>query len=199
MPDMKEMMKSAHPRLQAVASAMAMKRKSKQMAMAKGGMILPSEERDKGEQEIPDFMSPPGGKEASMAKMDEQPHDSYQRDLVSMQKQGNQQIAEAENPNEQMEDARFAAAVRKMSMSRPPEGMMGYEGYSMGGLVSPMHTPEMGDKPSENMMDGDEDMSRMPMKPSDHQEGQAVMPSGPGLSEEARKALAKKKQMRMYR
>lgn len=193
--NIKDMLRAGSPKNQAIAASLMSARKYKKMA--KGGMVGSEEEFDDNS----DPMVPHEGHEhermmpdeTSMAMMDEKGPEDYTRSIYDEDEEADYHPDEVANPNEQMESAMLAKAIREKAMGRP-------ENYAMGGLVQPPKDPDMGNKPSEDMGDETEEpMGSMPMKPS--AVGYSPMdkqPSGMGLSEQAMEALKRKKMGRRY-
>lgn len=247
--NIKEMMKAGHPKMQAIAAAMSMKRKSKKMAdggevtdqpssstylgvdtstpqakavqgslnnafgnpqpkayggkirkMADGGMVGSDEEFDDNDNP----MTPHKGHGAprtasdmeSMEEMDDVGPENYMRSLNEIRYDGEYYPNEVANPNEQEEASMFAKALRRKAMSSD----MSPENYAMGGLVQPEHSVPMGNKPDENMTEDEDEDMEAGHRPSDMglEHRQPVDPSGPGLSQGAMEAIARKKKMRRY-
>lgn len=219
--NIKEMMKSGHPKMQAIAASLAKARKYKKMAdggmvlgeepeyeddsdpyvpMAKGGMVGSSEEFDDNEDPMVAHKGHNAPREApaqtSMAQMDKRDPEDYDRSLNEIRMDGEYYPNEVANPNEQEESSKFASALRKKAqMEMGPES----ENYAMGGLVQPEHDPDMGNKPSENMDDSTEEpLNDMPGRGQKMEHRMMGDPSGPGISLEAKEALERKKKGRRF-
>lgn len=158
----------------------------KNLGFSDGGQVV----SDGGMGDIPREEYGKGGDDEPLWKMDEKGPEDYQRNIVQMSKEANYYPEEVANPNEQDEEAGFAAALRRQSMQMPSP-----ENYAMGGLVQdgPEGDEPVGNKPSEDMEDDVED-------PGMQRVGKPYMkePSGMGLSMEAMEALKMKKKMRRY-
>lgn len=160
-----------------------------------GGQVVD----DGGMENIPAWMKPKGGENASMEKMDEKGPEDNQRDIIMEDAEANYYPSEVANPNEMNEAQLFASALRKKAMMKAspenPEGEMDEDdGYAMGGLVEDEDNMAVSNKPSEDMEDSVED------REVNSSVGKPFMkePSTLGLSEEAKKALMMKKKMRRY-
>lgn len=106
------------------------------------------------------------------------------RGMFALMKQGDQ--PPVSNPEIQSEEQVLAQRLHKKGEEMEP--------YAMGGYVEPMS----GDETPEVFHNGTEEpMSSEPEKPSDHWPSEKE-PSGPGLSEEAKKALELKKKKRRF-
>ena len=226
--NIKELVESGRPQRQAIAIALANKRKYKKMA--EGGMVdmehtFPEHPgRDKIEKMkehgyahggpmhyahggmaeyegmVEEAENEPGGDDFPMSKMDRHGPEDELRSLGELDREAEYYPFEVANPNEQMEDRLFAQALkRRAGMVLSPES------FAEGGLVQDgpaEHARIHGNNPEELgwIDDGTgEPMSSMPKKPDGPEyEPTEQDPSGPGLSEEALEAIKRKKKARMY-
>lgn len=168
--NVREMMRAGHPKMKAVAAAMASARKYKKMS--DGGLV--GDDLDEG----------------SSSDFDENASTTLgERNILGMTHPN-----DVENP--EMQDAQRSLAKALFQKSEEEE----MQGYAMGGLVQPDHSDELlGAKPSEDMMDSTEEpLSSMPKKPDGLEHRIMGNPSGAGLSEEAKRAIQEKKMKRRY-
>lgn len=168
--NVREMMRAGHPKMQAVAAAMASSRKYKKMS--DGGLV--GDDMDEG----------------AGSDFDENASTTLgERNILGMTHPNS-----VESP--EMQDAQKHLAKALFQKSEEEE----MQGYAMGGLVQPEYSDEpLGAKPSENMESSSEEpMSSMPVKPDGLEHRIMGNPSGPGLSEEAKRALQEKKMKRRF-
>jgi len=194
--NIRELRMSGHPQKQAIAAALAMKRKSAKKGYAEGGMV---DEYDDNDDPMMSAGHPGMPAMVSHAEEERQSGGEPGLSIVAYSMKGESHPDEVANPTEMDEDRMFAAALRKkasMAMSTEnPEGA-----YAMGGLVQPEHGEALGNKPSEDMRDD----SREDMHPEPHAGGpgeHAVydsVPMGAGLSEQAKQAILARKKARRY-
>lgn len=200
--NIKEMMRAGHPQKQAIAASLANARKYKKMSQggmmgyADGGEVQSLEQggMEDMEPELKD-MEFHGGKNESMPEMEET--GDYNRGLNEINEEGRDHPDQVANPAEMEEAQSFARALRHQAM-----GMKSPENYAMGGLVQagPEEDQRLhGNQPELGWVDdGEEDKDMLPQKPAAAGGPMVKEPMGPGLSEEAKKALMMKKKMRMY-
>lgn len=185
--NIKELVKAGHPQKQAIAIAIASKRKFKKMAS--GGLADDEyassdfdatgtpQPVDSGDEDAMLVHKPSGGSKLDY-RADEPMKDDEQRSLNEIREDGEYYPSEVENPMEQQEAKGFAAALRRQAMSAlsPENYAMGGEAmlykenkklakvpeadrFAMGGLVDDPGEihDELGSKPEENMTDGIEE------------------------------------------
>ena len=194
--NIKELMKSGRKQKQAIAIALAEKRKSKKMA--DGGLVTPppppppSDAVDKFVNSFKKATHYAHGGEVEYESDFEEP-----RDLNELRMDAGQNPAEVANPEELMEEKGFADALRRMAMKAPSP-----ENYAMGGLVEagPEEDERLHGNQPEGMVDDgtEEPMSDEPKKPDGLEHRIMGDPSGPGLSREAMEAIKRKRMGRRY-
>lgn len=185
--NIKEMMNSGHPKMQAIAAALSMKRKSKKMAeggeveadkkktlgqiikypagasLAEGGMVGSPEEYDDEDKPSVSYRGHDAMREMpdeeSMEEMDRKGPEDNTTSLNENRMNSYSRVMEneVENPEEIEEANLFARALKQKSAMKMNVENPGGEGYAMGGLVQPDHDPDMGNKPSEDMNDETEE------------------------------------------
>lgn len=219
--NIKEMVRSGYKPKQAIAASLANARKYRKMAS--GGEVQSYEHG--GMEDMEPFIKADhgkGGKNESMAEMDSKGPEDYMRGLNEIREDGEYYPDEVANPNEMQEAQGYAMALKRQVMSKP-----GPENYAYGGSVDGLDMEQMQakrfamgglvqDGPEENYRlngtrpeEGDskgfgmdstrrEDASSMPLRPDGLEHPKMNDPSGMGLSEEAKKAIAMKKKARKY-
>ena len=137
--NIKELVKAGHPQKQAIAIALASKRKFKKMAS--GGLADDEyagsdfdssgtpQPVDSGDEDAMLVHKPAGGSKLDY-RGDEPMHDDEQRSLNEIREDGEYYPSEVENPMEQEEAKGFAAALRREAMSS-----LSPENYAYGGNV----------------------------------------------------------------
>lgn len=127
--NVKELMKSGRPQKQAVAIALASKRKYKKMA--EGGLVdLGSPHPvDAGDEDSMMVSKPSAGAELNYRE-DEPSGDDELRSLNEIREDGEYYPSEVANPEEMSEASEFAHALRRQA-----ESMMSPENYAMGGEI----------------------------------------------------------------
>lgn len=182
--NIREMMKSGRSRNESIAASLSSARKYKKMA--DGGMV---EDDDQDEPEVPMY--------AEGGMVDTDPED-YNRSMTELQLEARSYPNEVANPETHEQDAEFAKALRRKAQME-----MGAEGsnFADGGLVEPEHLSDMGNKPMEEDMEADtaEPLSTMPGRGQGTEDKMDRMPSGPELSEDAKKALMERKMRRRFK
>jgi hypothetical protein len=182
--NIREMMKSGRPRNQAIAASLSSARKYKKMA--DGGMVEGYEEDDNDMPEVPMYAD--GGMVAGSMK--EKDPEDYNRSITELQMEARSYPNEVANPETHARDSAFAEALRKKAQME-----MGAEGanFAMGGEVESM--------PDEDDIHGAtaDSYSTMPGKEQGVEDKMERMPSGPGLSEEAKQAIMERKARRRYK
>lgn len=210
--NIKELVKSGRPAKQAVAMALASKRKFKKMA--EGGLVDDEyvgsdfneagtpKPMDSGDEDKYMTMKPSGG--ASLKYQEEEGRD---RDLAEINEDGDYNPSAVANPMEQMKALRSFAMGGEVNPKLAKVSMK--DRFAMGGLVDDpgeMHDM-LGSKPSEDMMDGveEKDVDMMSGKADlehsmrdDYVVDSPKPPKDLGLSEEAMEALRQKKMKRRY-
>jgi hypothetical protein len=181
--NIKEMVKAGHPQKQAIAAAMAMKRKS--MKMAKGGMVSHDYDEEAGSDWDQDAV----------------------RGLEELNELGKEQEAAIESPEHHEAEKMFAKKLWEKSeeehMGMAHGGMLKHK-MAHGGLVEPEHAEEEESKPELGWID---DGSEEPMEVEEHAMGahgpdehkiEESVPPSMGLSEEAKKAIDERKKKRRF-
>lgn len=169
--NVKELMKTGRPQKQAVAIALAHKRKSaKKMAMggmyAEGGMVDPDDDMDSGTNNSEQAL----------------------RSLSEIQEQGDMNPSDITNPEYQKDKDSLAKAL--FDKAQKSEMLS----FAEGGLVEGMEDGMNGNEPDLDLNAGTEEpMMDEPSKPSamEHM-------MGAGLSEAAKMALMEKKKRRKF-
>lgn len=185
--NIKELVKSGRPQKQAIAIALANKRKFKKMAT--GGLVNADFDEagtpqpvDSGDEDVMLANKPSGGSKLDYRK-DELSGDDELRSLNEIREDGEYYPSEVANPMEMNEAKGFADALRRQAESMMSPQNLAYGGmamggesklykenkklakvpeadrFAMGGLVDDPGElhDELGSKPSENMMDGIEE------------------------------------------
>ena len=135
--NIKEMVAAGHPVKQAVAAALAMKRKSKKMA--EGGMVDPDDDMDLGTDNA----------------------EGAQRSLAEIQEAGRSLPQDIASPEMEMHSDHLAKALYKQSQD------MDKLSFAEGGLVEGMEDELNGNEPSMAMPgETDEPMSAEPVHPA---------------------------------
>ena len=190
--NIRELVNSGHKPKQAIAIALAEKRKyqkmskggmtkgnyhdegfghdmpdmDEEMKMAHGGMVDPAQSIDEGG--MSDMRSKVahdrfhGGEDEPMSKMDRKGPEDYMRSLNEIREDGEYYPDEVSNPQEQKEAQGYAHALKRQAA-----GAMSPENYAMGGLVEGREErhSRYGNKPSEYMGSHIEDTHMMPRRP----------------------------------
>lgn len=201
--NVKELVKAGHPQKQAIAIALASKRKFKKMAM--GGLV--AEDLDEAGTPMPvdsgDEDSMMVSKPSAGSKLDyrEDASDDELRSLPEINEDGDYYPADVANPMEQEEASkRFAGALQRMAMGGEVNPKLAKvpmkDRFAMGGLVDEpdMVHEELGSEPTEDMEDGVEDPSADVMAAKANLEHPMMKDSG--ISAEAMEAIRMKRMKR---
>lgn len=180
--NVKELLRAGHPKSQAVAIALASKRKFKKMA--EGGLV--SEDFDEAGTPMPvdagDEAPMMTDKPSAGAQLEYRPDTDETRDIVEINADGYEDPDSISNP--------MTMALRRMAGGgevNPKLAMVPkMDRFAMGGLVDEpdMVHEKLGSKPTEDMSDSIEDMAMVPKAVRD------------GVSEEAMEAIRAKRAKR---
>jgi len=188
--NIKEMVKAGHPQKQAIAAALSMKRKYKKMAH--GGELHDVDHHD---EKKPNVMMADGGVIREDYDEGLSSDNDEQAEVGLMEHDELGKVHEGEVASPEMEEHERILARKLYKQSE--RGEM----FAHGGLVEEMdHDGALGTKPELDWIDdGDSElMSAEPAKAASLDHAQEGVPMGPGLPEDARKAIEERKKKRRY-